>query len=178
MNEAVFSVDLATCTGCFVCSVACRDRAGLSDALDPLRVEEHETGVFPETGLYFRVIHCFHCAEPPCVEACPSEGISKGEDGLVTIEEEKCEGCGECVEACPFDAIVVDSDGTAVKCDGCADEIARGWETTCVRSCPMRALRYGPSDTVSFENRVRDADFDDRGIGPAVLYLRRQKEEG
>ena len=176
MNETVFAIDLARCTGCFACSVACKDRAGLPDDLDLLRVEEHETGAYPETGLYFRVIHCFHCDDPPCVEACPSKGISKGEDGLVTLAGEECLECAECAAACPFGAIVMGPDGAAVKCDGCADEVARGWDPACVRSCPMRALWYGPPDAVPVENRVRDARFDDQGIGPAVLYLCRQSE--
>ena len=175
MNRAVFVVDMATCTGCYACSVACKDRAGLPDALDLLRVETYETGVYPGTGLYFRVIHCFHCAEPACVEACPSQGISQGEDGLVTIDEEACNGCEECAAACPFDAIVLRPDGTAAVCDACADEVARGWDPTCVRACPTRALWYGPADAVPFGNRVPDADFEDEGIGPAVLFLRRHK---
>ena len=178
MNSNLFVVDMATCTGCYTCSVACKDRAGLPDALDLLRVETHETGVYPETGLHFRIVHCFHCEEPPCVDACPSQGISKGEDGLVTLDREECNGCGECIEACPFDAIVLRPDNTAVKCDACADEVARGWDPTCVRSCPMRALQYVLPEGVRFENRVRDPKFEDYGIGPAVLHLRRRKPEG
>jgi len=174
VKQAVFAVDLATCTGCFTCSVACKDRAGLPDDLDLLRVEKFETGSFPQTGLYFRVIHCFHCAEPTCVDACPSQGISKGEDGLVTIDEEQCSSCGECVQACPFDAIVIRPNGEAIKCDGCADEVAKGWDPTCVRACPMRALSYGPEEEIPFENRIEDPDFDDKGIGPAVRFLRRK----
>jgi len=174
MSQSVFAIDLATCTGCFACSVACKDRADLPDELDLLRVEVRETGVFPRTGLYFRVVHCFHCAEPACVAACPSRALSKGEDGLVTISEDACTACGECAEACPFDTFVVTPEGRSAKCDACADEVARGWDPTCVRACPMRALWYGPSEDVPFENRTRDTDFDDGGLGPAVRYLRRQ----
>jgi Fe-S-cluster-containing dehydrogenase component len=106
---------------------------------------------------------------------CPKEAISKSEDGIVTIDEEKCIGCGKCIEACPFDAIIMLPDGVAAKCDGCVDEVAKGWEPTCVRACPMRALSYELPDTAKFENRVSDPSFDDRDIEPAVLYLRMSK---
>ena len=94
---------------------------------------------------------------------------------LVKIDLEQCEACGECAEACPFGAIVIGPDGLSLKCDGCADELAQGWRPTCVRSCPMRALWFGPPDEVPFENRVPDPEFDDHGIGPAVAYLCRKK---
>lgn len=172
MDQRVFVVDLASCTGCYACSIACKDRAGLPDALDFLRVEEQESGTFPSVDLHFRVIHCFHCAEPPCVEACPSDGIHKEANGLVIMDEEQCTGCSQCVEACPFDAIVQFTGGKAAKCDGCADEIAVGWSPTCVRACPMQALRYEPTSNTQFPKRTPDLDFDDHGIGPAVQYLR------
>ena len=173
MNRSVFVVDMATCTGCFACSVACKDRAGLPDDLDLLRVEGHETGVFSKTGLHFRVIHCFHCEEPPCVDACPSDGIVQREDGLVEIEADLCDGCAECVEACPFDAIVMRPDGTSAKCDGCADEVALGWDPTCVRACPTRSLFYGSPDDAPFAPRIENVGFEDHGIGPAVRFLQR-----
>ena len=172
MSKALFVVDIASCTGCGTCSIACKDRAGLPDELDFLQVEANEGGVYPDPELYYRVVHCFHCDQPACAEACPVEAISKEEDGLTVINAEECTGCGECIEACPFDAIVMLPDGIAAKCDGCADEIARGWTTTCVRACPMRALYYDTEDAVVGE-RSGDPDFRDYGIEPAVLYLRR-----
>ncbi len=173
MNRRVFAVDMATCTGCFACAVACKDRAGLPDDVDILRVEVHESETFPNTGLHFRVVHCFHCDDPVCAGACPSQGITKDEDGIVTIDRDSCNACGECVEACPFDAISLMPDGGSVKCDGCADEVAAGKDPTCVRACPMRSLWYGPADAVPSGDRGEDPDFVDHGIGPAVVHLRR-----
>lgn len=175
MSEALFVVDMASCTGCGACSIACKDRAGLPDELDMLRVEAHEKGVYPAPKLYYRVIHCFHCDQPVCAEVCPVEAISKEENGLTAINAEECTGCGECVEACPFDAIIMLPEGVAAKCDGCADEIARGWDPTCVRACPMRALRYGAVDDALLEKRSEDPDFSDHDIVPAVLYLLRKQ---
>jgi Fe-S-cluster-containing dehydrogenase component len=171
VNGSVFLVDLTRCTGCQACGIACKDRAGLPDDLDWLRVEEREAGVCPDVSLSFRVVHCFHCAEPPCAEACPTQAIARGEAGRVTIDGAACDGCGQCVEACPFGAIVLLLGGTAAKCDGCADEVARGWDPTCVRACPMRALAFAPIDDAWRGNRVEDPGFEDHGVGPAVRYL-------
>jgi anaerobic dimethyl sulfoxide reductase subunit B (iron-sulfur subunit) len=173
VSERHFIVDLARCTGCQACSIACKDRANLPDDLDWLRVSAHEGGSYPAPTLYYRVMHCFHCAEPPCIEACPTEAIARQEGGWVQIEAELCIACGACVEICPFAAIVIRPEGIASKCDGCADEVSRGWQPTCVRACPMRALDYGTRASLSSGKRVEDLDFQDHGIGPSVLYLRR-----
>ena len=48
---------------------------------------------------------CMHCENPPCVEACPTEGATyKREDGIVVVDKEKCIGCKSCIMACPYGA--------------------------------------------------------------------------
>jgi len=180
LRADLFTIDLARCTGCQTCSIACKDRAGLPDDLDWLRVEALEGGSYSAPTLTFRAIHCFHCARPPCVDACPtgamarkSGGASRQENRSVQIDEGLCIACGSCIEACPFAAIVMRPEGVASKCDGCADEVVQGWQPTCVRACPMRALGYGPAEDAPPQNRTPDVEFADHGIGPSVLYLRR-----
>jgi anaerobic dimethyl sulfoxide reductase subunit B (iron-sulfur subunit) len=97
--------------------------------------------------------------------------------GLVVLDAVECTGCGACVEACPFGVIVLSPEGFASKCDGCPDELECGWEPTCVRACPLRALHYGATpDSGSLEARhlTVDAAFDGHGAGPAVVFLRRK----
>ena len=173
MKEERFVVDLARCTGCQACSIACKDRAGLPDDLDWLRVEARESGTYPHPSLCYRVTHCFHCDEPSCAEVCPTDAIAKTADGWVQIDGQLCVRCGACVEACPFAAIVTQPDGYTSKCDGCMDQVSQGWTPTCVRACPMRALQYGPIADALLERRTHDQAFDDHGIGPSVMYLRR-----
>ncbi|MEW6624330.1 MAG: 4Fe-4S binding protein [Bacillota bacterium] len=55
---------------------------------------------------------------------------------LVTIDEDKCEGCGECAEACPVDVISM-VDGKAYvedssECLGCE---------SCMAVCPTEAVK-------------------------------------
>jgi len=173
VSRDIFVIDAARCTGCHACSIACKDRADLPDESDWLRVKERETGTCPETTISFRIVHCFHCDEPPCVEACPPRAIAKVEGGFVALDAAACTGCGECVSACPFAAIVMLPDGTASKCDGCANEVAGGRSPACVRACPMGALAYGPVEDTRTDGRVSDPDFEDHRARPAVLYLLR-----
>ena len=173
MKGSHFVVDMARCVGCFACGVACKDRAGVEDDVDLLRVEVNEGGTYPQPTLAFRVVHCFHCAEPPCVDACPEQATRQLPNGLVVLDALQCTGCGACVEACPFGAVVIHQEGVAVKCDGCGDEVDRGWDPTCVRACPLRALSFGPLEDPVASPRRRDWEFDEYGTGARVLYLRR-----
>jgi anaerobic dimethyl sulfoxide reductase subunit B len=173
MNHSLFVIDVSHCTGCQACSIACKDRADLPDALDWLRVEAHEAGTYPHVTFAYRVIHCFHCADPACADVCPTAAIAQGDDGRVQIDGELCIACGACIEACPFAAIVMGPEGTASKCDGCADEVAQGWDPTCVRACPTRALQFGPVEDNWPAGRVADPTFEDHGIQPAVRFMRR-----
>jgi anaerobic dimethyl sulfoxide reductase subunit B (iron-sulfur subunit) len=173
ISEALFTIDIARCTGCYTCSVACKDRAGLPDEVDWLRVEMHEGGVYPHPTLTYRVVHCFHCAAPACASVCPTGAIGVDGGTRVQIDAELCVACGACAEACPFRAVALGPEGMATKCDACADETADGWEPVCVRACPTRALDYSSAEQGLPGNRIIDPEFDDHGIGPAVRYLRR-----
>ena len=176
MSDRLFIIDLARCTGCGTCLVACKDRAGLPDDVDLLRIETTESGAFPAPAVTHRVIHCFHCAKAPCVEACPAGALLRGEGGCVALDGDTCVGCGRCAETCPFKAVATRPDGTAVKCDACADEVSRGFEPTCVRACPMRALDYASAPAELPAGHAPDTD--DRGSGsiPRVVYLRRESK--
>ena len=167
--QRVFYVDLSRCTGCDTCVIACKDRANLADEMDWIRVDRQETGVFPGVHLTFRVVHCFHCARPACLKACPVSAIGRDNAGWVQIDATRCTGCGACIAACPFDAVTLGADGLATKCDGCADQVAGGLEPTCVRACPMRALFFCDPATIT-RPRIADPSWNDHGIGPCVRY--------
>ncbi|SFB16163.1 4Fe-4S dicluster domain-containing protein [Acetitomaculum ruminis DSM 5522] len=40
-----------------------------------------------------------------CIDECPSEAISEGDDKYV-IDADACADCGTCADACPNEAIV------------------------------------------------------------------------
>ena len=45
---------------------------------------------------------CISCGA--CVDECPVDAITEGED-IYVIDAELCTDCGACVEVCPSDAI-------------------------------------------------------------------------
>ena len=47
---------------------------------------------------------CQHCAEPPCVDVCPTGASFKRADGIVLVNKHTCIGCRYCMMACPYQA--------------------------------------------------------------------------
>ena len=42
-----------------------------------------------------------------CEEACPTQSIAVGEDGIAHVKEEECIDCNACEDACSSDAVKV-----------------------------------------------------------------------
>jgi ferredoxin len=55
-------------------------------------------------GTHFINDDCINCGA--CVDVCPVEAISEGEDTPV-IDRDVCTDCGACDEVCPVDAIKI-----------------------------------------------------------------------
>jgi anaerobic dimethyl sulfoxide reductase subunit B len=152
-----FYINQSLCTGCKACCVSCKDKNNLELGINFRRVYTYEEGTFiqnPSNGIiqnikaYYFAIACNHCTQPKCLPSCPTGAIVKSkESGVVTINQEICQGVQLCVKACPYGApqynkTVFKSD----KCDFCLDLQAIGEEPVCVSTCPMRAIEFGPVD--------------------------------
>jgi Fe-S-cluster-containing hydrogenase component 2 len=89
--------DLAKCSGCRKCEIACS--------------LHHEKRIWPEASRVrvFMLVPgadfphlCAQCENYPCVKACPFQALSVNrKTTAVTVDKEKCTGCGKCTEACP-----------------------------------------------------------------------------
>ncbi len=145
-----FYFDSDRCIKCKACEVACKQWKGIKAGTIKLRrVEEVTSGVFPEVKRRFISISCEHCAQAPCITACPTGAIIKRPDGIVIVERDKCTGCRACLEACPFGAPQFGEDGLMQKCDMCLDRVENGQTPMCAATCPTQALRWGTLDRVS-----------------------------
>jgi anaerobic dimethyl sulfoxide reductase subunit B (iron-sulfur subunit) len=106
------------------------------------------------TFTYFVTVACMHCADPICVEVCPTRAMHAREDGIVLIEADRCMGCRYCEFACPYGALQFDPDrGVMTKCGFCHEDVDRSGAPACAVACPMRVLDWGPID----ELEARDA---------------------
>ncbi len=143
-------IDLDRCTGCQTCTIACKMEHGLT-GVSGIRVEtvggshrDTPDGEYPTLSMSYLPVPCMHCGEPPCAASCPTDAIYKRDDGIVLIDEEKCNQCQACIKACPYDALAFDSPNSRVwKCNLCAHRVDQGLAPFCVSCCEMEAMLFG-----------------------------------
>lgn len=157
MTQYAFYFDGTRCTGCKTCEMACKDYKDLSVGFAYRKVYEVTLGstdrdadgcITTNCVTYPLSMSCNHCDNPACTKVCPTGAMHKDADtGLVSVNADRCIGCGYCHMACPYNAPKVDRDkGHSVKCDGCMERVAQGEKPVCVEACPARALDFGTVD--------------------------------
>jgi Fe-S-cluster-containing dehydrogenase component len=127
-----FVVDSASCIGCGLCVVACKEenavtedgrfartwveRHSVSDGA--VYVDSPDGGIagFPSTSTapgaegrtidsaFFEPRLCMQCEDSPCTSVCPVGATYRTEDGIILVDPRRCIGCGYCVVACPYGA--------------------------------------------------------------------------
>ena len=146
-------IDTSRCAeGCTDCVDACNAENGLSAATRPtdaqwirkVEIKEIKTGRAASLP-----VMCQHCAEPPCVDVCPTGASFKRADGIVLVDRHSCIGCRYCVMACPYQARsfvhepladqkpdVPRGKGCVESCTLCVHRIDKGEKTTaCAEAC-------------------------------------------
>ena len=152
-------IDTNKCTkGCTSCVDACNTENGIKEMSHPghdnsttnaqwirkLEVTDKNTGF--EHSL---PVMCQHCAEPPCVDVCPTGASMKRADGIVLVDKHVCIGCRYCMMACPYKArSFIHEDltdqkahaprgkGTVESCTLCVHKVDNGDGTTaCAEAC-------------------------------------------
>lgn len=169
-NKYGLVIDLERCIGCHTCTIACKLENSMEKG-SGIRVEtiggphrDTPGGEYPNLSMHFLPVPCMHCDEPPCLDACPLEAIFKREDGIVLVDEEKCDGCQTCLPACPYGVLIFDDEKEIVrKCTLCAHRVDEGVEPFCVTCCETEAIYFGDlKDTASLPSKV----IGDRGAKP------------
>lgn len=141
-EQYAFEVDLDACTGCKSCVVACHSQNGLSDDESWRDVGLITGGSTIEPIQQTVTSACHHCADPACMNGCPTLAYEKDEEtGIVRHLDDQCIGCQYCVLKCPYDVPKYNKDlGIVRKCDMCYDRLKVGEAPACVQSCPSGAI--------------------------------------
>ncbi|MFW9969024.1 MAG: 4Fe-4S dicluster domain-containing protein [Candidatus Odinarchaeota archaeon] len=181
-----FYFDQTRCTGCYTCSVACKDWNDNQVGINWRKIKIIEEGNFPTLFLAYLSIACNHCVNPPCMKACPVEAIIKREiDGIVTVDSKKCIGkkeCGaRCLKVCPWDIPQFGSDENAKmeKCNFCLERLEQGKQTICVEACPMYALDAGPMNELheKYGNIIKAEGFKTfEKYNPSIIFKPKIKQ--
>lgn len=140
------AVDTRRCVGCNACVIGCKTENALPDGCFRDWIAEEVHGTFPDLSMQIRSERCNHCADTPCVAACPTGASHVAEGGTVLVTASKCTGCKACMASCPYDARSVHPDGHVDKCTFCLHRVKAGKQPACVEVCPTRTLTFGDAN--------------------------------
>jgi tetrathionate reductase subunit B len=190
-------IDTNRCApGCDDCVTACNTENGIVADTRPttpqwirkIEIKEIKTGRTASVPMM-----CQHCAEPPCVDVCPTGASFKRADGIVLVDRHSCIGCRYCMMACPYKARsfvhepltdqqpdVPRGKGCVESCTLCVHRIDRGEKVTaCAEACAKaghHAILFGdlndPDSAIA--RRVREVRSSalraDLRLDPGVRY--------
>lgn len=194
-HSVAFFTDTSVCIGCKACQVACKHWNMLPAEEPRLSGHSYDNTMrlsartwrhvkFVETtlpgkpsnnmqGLHWLLASdsCKHCADPPCLRACPTGALVHTEYGGVYVQSDICNGCASCVAACPFGVIERDVDtGHSHKCTFCLDRVRDGMIPACAKTCPTASIAFGTLDDMRARARRRLNALRDAGVDDARLY--------
>ena len=177
-------IDSTQCaSGCTDCVTACNTENGLSGGtkttdsqwIRKIEIKELRTGKTQSLPMM-----CQHCAEPPCVDVCPTGASFKRADGIVLVDKHICIGCRYCMMACPYKARsfvhspqtdqkpdVPRGMGTVEGCTMCVHKVDKGEMPACVTACASaghEAILFGDLNNPESEISKRIATYPSRQI--------------
>ena len=184
MSKALL-IDTSKCMGCRGCQVSCKQwwelpavsttNEGSYENPPNLSAETWNKIKFKEISsngtvkwIYTRQA-CMHCTAAVCVKVCPTYARGYDDLGYVTVDQERCIGCGRCVIYCPFQVPQIGGHDISPRikveiatpravtynCNFCIDRVEDGLTTACAKTCPPGAILFGDRNDLVEQGRAR-----------------------
>ena len=179
-------IDTTKCvTECDACVSACATENGINETVADRRQASQWIRKIdikdPRNGRQHSLpMMCQHCAEPPCVDVCPTGASMKRADGIVLVDRHVCIGCRYCMMACPYKARsfvhepltqqkpeVPRGKGTVESCTMCVHRVDKGEAPACVTACKTAghsAILFGDLNDPKSEIAIRVARIASRQL--------------
>jgi Fe-S-cluster-containing dehydrogenase component len=187
MSKWNLIIDVAECTNCNLCALACQDEyagnewPGVAAEMPRhghrwIDIKRKERGQPPQVDLAYVPVMCQHCDDAPCMKAATGDAITKRADGIVIIDPVKAKGQKQIVEACPYGAVFWNEDKQLPQAwPFDAHLLDDGWtEPRCATACPtgaIRALKATDAEMTSLRAREGLEELDPAAqTRPRVLY--------